>query len=136
MLNACTRLCAPLLSCVMTSVQLFPVGLSVLVLAAHFLRAGHSVLLLASLSLLALLFVRRAWAARVIQVGLLLGTLEWLRTLLFLVAVRRHAGEPFIRLAIILGAVAAVTGASALVLQTRTLRQRFGRAPHDRPGAA
>jgi hypothetical protein len=117
----------------MTSVQLLPAGLSALVLAAHFLRAGNSALLLASLSLIALMFVRRAWAARAIQVGLLLGTLEWLRTLLFLVAVRKQAGEPFVRLAVILGAVAAVTGASALVLQTRTLRQHFGRAPHAGP---
>jgi hypothetical protein len=117
----------------MTSVQLLPAGLSALVLAAHFLRAGNSALLLASLSLIALMFVRRAWAARAIQVGLLLGTLEWLRTLLFLVAVRKQAGEPFVRLAVILGAVAAVTGASALVLQTRALRQHFGRAPHAGP---
>jgi hypothetical protein len=114
----------------MTSVQLLPARLSALVLAAHFLRAGNSTLLLASLSLIALIFLRRAWAARAFQVGLLLGTLEWLRTLLLLVAMRRQAGEPFVRLAIILGAVAVVTGASAVVLQTRALRQHFGLAPH------
>lgn len=110
----------------MTVMSLSLVGLCALVLAAHFLRAGVIILVLASLSLIGLLFVRRPWAARVIQWGLLFGTLEWIRALLFLLMERRQAGEPFVRLAIILGSVAAVTAASALLFRTRTLRARFG----------
>jgi hypothetical protein len=83
----------------------------------------------ASLCLLALLFVRRPWAVRVMQLGLGLGTIEWVRTLLSLIALRRHAGEPYTRLGIILGSVAAVTALSALVFRSRTLRQRFRIAP-------
>ncbi len=110
----------------MTFLQLLPAGLSAVVLGAHFLRAGNRSLLLASLCLLGLMFVRRPWAARIIQVGLLLGTVEWLHTLLVLVTLRSQAGEPFTRLAIILGGVAAVSAASTLVFRSRTLRQHFG----------
>jgi len=105
--------------------QLLPAGLSALVLAAHFLRAGNPVLALAALSLIALMFVRRAWAARLIQFGLVLGTLEWAYTLILLVSMRRHTGRPFMRLAVILGAVAAVTASSALLFRARALRQHF-----------
>src|SRR5512140_2875026 len=109
----------------MTFVQLFPAILAAIVLGAHFLRAGHPALVLASLCLIVLLFVRRPWAARVVQAGLCLGTLEWLHTLTVLVTLRMQSGEPFTRLAIILGSVAAVTALSAVLFQTRTLRQRF-----------
>ncbi len=110
----------------MTFLQLLPAGLSAVVLAAHFLRAGNRGLLLAALCLLVLMFVRRPWAARIIQLGLLLGTLEWLHTLLVLMTVRMQAGEPFARLTIILGSVAAVSAASTLLFRTRRLRRRFG----------
>ena len=109
----------------MVVLQLLPAVLAALVLAAHFLRAGHSLFMLASLGLVGLMFVRRPWAVRVIQVTLLLGTFEWLRTLVLLVTFRRQAGQPFTRLAVILGCVAAVTAASALLFRTRALRQRF-----------
>ncbi len=109
----------------MTSLQLMPAALSAVVLAAHFLRAGNPVLFLAALSVIVLMFVRHALAARLIRLGLFLGTIEWLRTLTVLVSVRRQSGQPFTRLALILGAVAAVTAASALVFRTRTLRQYF-----------
>jgi len=115
--------------------QLLPVGLSALVLAAHFLRAGNLLLLLASVAIIVLIFVRRSWAARLIQLGLFLGAIEWLRTLIVLVSVRRQYGEPFARLTIILGAVAAVTAASALLLRTRTLQRYFGGASSAGDGA-
>lgn len=119
----------------MTFLLLLPAGLSALVLAAHFLRAGILPFVLAAVSLILFMFVRRTWAARLIQLGLALGTVEWIRTLIVLVVVRRQTGEPFTRLAIILGAVAAVTAASALVFRTHTLRDyfRLGRTPAAGP---
>ncbi len=94
-------------------------------LAAHFLRAGNLLFVLAAVFLVILMLVRRPWAARLIQLGLALATVEWVRTLMVLVIVRRQSGEPFTRLAVILGVVAAVTAASALVFRTRTLREYF-----------
>jgi hypothetical protein len=108
-----------------TLLQLVPVVLSLLVLGAHFLRGGNTPLVAVSLGLLVLLAVRRRWAARVLQVALLLGALEWIRTLLTLAGGRMQAGQPVLRLAIILGAVAAVTGLSALLFQTHRLRRVY-----------
>jgi hypothetical protein len=105
--------------------QLIPVVLSLLVLGAHFLRAGNVSAVAVVLLLLGLLLVRRPWSARLVQIGPAVGTLEWIRTLYVLVDARRHAGEPALRMAVILGLVTAVTGLSALIFQTRTLRRMY-----------
>jgi hypothetical protein len=113
----------------MVALQLFPVVLSLLVLGAHFLRAGDLVMLLSILVVLALLFVRRPWSARVVQVTLLLGTLEWGHTLVTLAVIRMQVGDPVRRLLIILGPVAAVSLLSAWLMQVGALRHvyRLGR---------
>ena len=75
--------------------------------------------------LIALLFVQRAWVARLVQVALILGAAEWLRTLFDLVQVRIAMGEPYLRMTVILGVVAVVALGSALLFQTVTLRQIY-----------
>jgi hypothetical protein len=120
---------------------LTPAGLSALVLGAHFLRRGQFVLVVAAPALVVLLFVRRAWAARVVQVALLAAALEWLRTLAVLLPARRAAGEPGLRLVVILGAVALVAVAGAVLFETPRLRDRFrthpgSRGPARDPGAS
>lgn len=95
-------------------------------LAAHFYRAASWPGVAACGALLALFAVPRAWAARVLQAGLVLGTLEWLRTLVVLAQMRLALDQPWLRLALILGLVALLTAASALVFQLRPLRERFG----------
>lgn len=92
-----------------------PAFLALLALGAHLLRAGCGLFLL-PVALIALLFVRRAWALRVLQAGLLLGALEWVRTLVLLALERRAVGLPFLRMALILGAVALTTALAALIL--------------------
>ena len=92
------------------------VVLSFLVLAAHFLRGGHPLLVLVLLAAPLLLLVRETWAVRALQAALLLGALEWIRTLVNLASARLDAGEPFLRMAVILGVVAAVAVLSALGL--------------------
>jgi hypothetical protein len=103
-----------------------PVVLSVMVLGAHFLRAGNSALLAVALGLLALVFVRRPWAARTLQAALVLGAVEWMRTLVALASERLQAGQPVGRLGAILGSVAIVSALSALVFRTRRLRGWYG----------
>ena len=90
------------------------VFLSALLLAAHFLRAGDLPLVLLALLVPALLWVRRPWAPRVVQAALGLGALEWVRTLWAALAQRQAAGEPWLRMALILGGVALFTALSAL----------------------
>ncbi len=103
-----------------------PVVLSLLLAGAHFLRFGNTVGVVGALLLIGLLFLRQAWVARLVQVALVLGALEWVWTLYSLVQMRAAHGQPFTRMAIILGVVAAVTLLSALVFQTRTMKRIYG----------
>jgi hypothetical protein len=105
---------------------LLPPALAALVLAAHFYRAGNLVLAGLAVVLVALLFVPRAWAARTVQVGLAAGALEWLLTLYRLIDARQVTGQPYARLAAILGAVALLSALSTLVFRSADLRRRFG----------
>lgn len=107
----------------MKTLRLIPAALMLLILAAHFLRSSNLLLVLTALALIVLLFVRRTWAARTVQVGLLLGSLEWLRTLILLVLLRRVEERPFLRLACILGAVALATALSALLLRSKPIQK-------------
>jgi len=99
--------------------------LALLLLAAHFYRADWMPLAVLSAALTLLLAVPRPWAARTLQVALVLGALEWLRTLAAFAAMRVAVGQPYLRLALILGAVAAFTLLAAWVFQHRALRSRF-----------
>jgi hypothetical protein len=99
-------------------------GLSFVLLGAHFWRAGHPHLTLACGVLLVVMTLRRGWALRLAQVGLALGMLEWAWTGLRFVAQRQALGQPWLRLALILGMVALVTGLSAALLSHPRLRAR------------
>jgi hypothetical protein len=109
----------------MNFVRLLPPAVALLLLAAHFARAQAWLLTFASVALVAVLAVPRPWAARLVQTALMLGTIEWLRTLAALVATRMALGQPAVRLGLILGIVAAITLASALVFRLPALRERF-----------
>ncbi len=99
--------------------------LACLLLAAHFYRAQQLPLALLSALLPLLLAVPRAWAVRVLQVALVLGAIEWLRTLAAFSAERIAMGQPYLRLTLILLAVAAFTAACALVFGHARLRQHY-----------
>lgn len=99
--------------------RVFPVVLSLGLLGAHFFRAGMQLPVALCLALVVLLAVPRPWAARLVQAALVLGAVEWTRTLLFIASVRLAAGQPATRMAIILGAVALLTLVSALVFRHR-----------------
>ncbi len=109
----------------MTVLRLMPVFLSAVVLAAHFSRADNFPMIVFSLIAPAILLVRRPWIARAFQVVLVCGALEWVRTMIAIAAQRQATGEPWTRMAVILGVVALVTALSALVFQTKSLRARY-----------
>jgi hypothetical protein len=102
-----------------------PIVLSLVILGAHFLRYGNVFGLAGVGGLLALLFVRRPFAARVLQLALILGAAEWGYTLYRLAHFRAAMDLPSTRMAIILGAVAALTFCSALLFETRPLRTDY-----------
>jgi hypothetical protein len=110
----------------MNALRLTPVIICFLLLAAHFYRAGQVLLTGSCLGLPLLLLVRRPWVPRVFQALLLLGALEWLRTLYVFAGTRIAFDQPWGRLAVILGAVATFTALTALVFQGARLRSRYG----------
>jgi hypothetical protein len=112
-----------------TVLLMLPGAISLLVLAAHFLRRGAVAPMALCVALIVLLWVRRRWAARTLQAALLLAALEWGRTLAALVPERRAAGEPWERMAAILGAVGLLALLAALAFELPALRRRFGRIP-------
>ena len=109
----------------MNVLRLLPVILSFLLMAAHFYRAGLLPLAALCIALPFLLFLRQAWIRRLFQVLLVLGALEWLRALYGFAAMRIAFGEPWTRLALILGAVALFTGLSGLVFRSKSLRDYY-----------
>lgn len=109
----------------MSILLLMAPALSLAVLAAHFFRAGTWWLALASAVLIALLAVPRAWVARLVQACLLVGSVEWAWTAVALVQQRIALGQPWARLAVILGAVALLTAVSVLVFRSVRLKARY-----------
>lgn len=103
-----------------------PIILSLLVLGAHFLRDQSFIGVAVSLVLIGLLFIRQLWVARLVQVALVLGAAEWVRTLIALAQARAAMDQPATRMIIILGVVAAVTFCSALLFQSTRLKKMYG----------
>ena len=115
----------------MNLLRLLPVILSFLLLGAHFYRVGQTLAAGLCLALPLLLLLRKWWVPLLFQGLLVLGALEWLRTLYAFAAMRIAFEQPWTRLAIILGAVALLTGLSGLVFRSRALRARY---PSQPPG--
>ena len=109
----------------MNFLRLLPVFISFLLLGAHFLRAGNTVVVVILLAILFLLFIKKYWVPWVIQLILLLGSLEWIRTLVSVAQFRIGADMPWTRMAVILGAVALFTALSCLVFRSKALRERY-----------
>ena len=94
---------------------LIPTLLSVLVLGAHFYRGAQLALTLLVCAAPWLLLLRRTWATRLLQLILVVGALEWVRTTLQIRSIRLEQGRDWERMATILFSVAAFTFVSSLV---------------------
>lgn len=109
----------------MIVLKLIPVILSFLLLGAHFSRAGMFVLAIICVALPFLLLIKKHWVALGLQILLVLGAVEWFRTLYQVAVQRQEMGEPWLRMAIILGVVGLFTGLSALIFQLRAFREQY-----------
>jgi ABC-type multidrug transport system permease subunit len=109
----------------MNILRLLPVILAFGLLAAHFSRANMPPAVVVTLITPFLLLIRKPWIAKSIQVLLLIGAAEWIRSMLGYIQVRKEIGEDWGRLAIILVTVALLTACSALVFRGKSLKKRY-----------
>ena len=109
----------------MIPLRLFPVFISSLLIAAHFQRAGMTLIALICVLVPFSLFYTRPLSMRLVQIFLILAALEWIRTLFYLVQLRIDHGMEWHRLAIILGGVALFTLCSALVFKNSRIRRIY-----------
>jgi hypothetical protein len=100
--------------------------IALLLLAAHFVHAGLWPIAAACMAAMGLLWVPRPWAARTLQALLALGTLEWILTAAMRAQLRIAHEQPYLRLLVILGTVAAFTVLAALAFRHPGLARRFG----------
>ncbi|MDX2442739.1 MAG: hypothetical protein QNK30_02955 [Bacteroidales bacterium] len=109
----------------MNFLRLLPVIISFILLGAHFSRIGISGLSIVFILFPLLLFIKHPIVARLTQVILVLGAIEWIRTTIMYVNIRQENGEDWIRLAIILGIVALFTGLSSLSFQGSSIKKLY-----------
>lgn len=105
--------------------KLIPALLSLLILAAHFYRAEIYWLAVLILLVIFLIFIKANWVPPVMQIILILGTLEWVRTLIVLINQRQELGQPWLRMTIILAAVALLTFISSLIFRSKSIKERY-----------
>ena len=110
---------------IMNILRLLPVILAFGLLAAHFSRANMPPAVVVSLIIPFLLLIRKAWVARSVQILLLFGALEWIRSMFGYIQVRKEIGDDWGRLAIILIIVALLTACSGLVFRGKALKKRY-----------
>ena len=104
--------------------KILPIILCFLLLAAHFGRANLLILQILSILIPFLLFWKTKIAAFIIQACLILAGIEWIRTAVYYARIRIENGEPWLRLAIILGSVAVLNFATILVFRTKSMKKR------------
>ena len=105
--------------------KILPIILCFVLLAAHFGRANLLILQIISILIPFLLFWKTKIVAIIIQTCLMLAGIEWIRTTVYYARIRIENGEPWLRLAIILGSVAVLNFATVLVFRTKSMRERY-----------
>jgi hypothetical protein len=107
------------------TMYLIPPILSTLLMAAHFSRVDNNWLAILCLALPFLLIIKKLWVKRVYQILLVTGGPIWIQRTIVLIRMRQEAGESWIRLAVILSAVALFTMFSSLSFETKKARKRY-----------
>jgi len=111
----------------MTFLQLLPTLLSWLVFCAHLFRVGMLPLLPFVLPLPLLLLVKHGLVARFFQLALFFIAAQWLIVAAFKAAHRAEAGEPWLRLVLILCGVALLAFLAAACFEAPRLQRRYPR---------
>ena len=100
-----------------------PAVMSALILGAHFLRSDWIVI--AAICTLAplLLLTGKTWAIRIVQLLLTVGVFIWIDAGLSIYKERLALGMPWLRMALIIGAVGLASLGSAVLLERQLSRE-------------
>ena len=104
---------------------IFPFILSSLLLGAHFLRSSAFGLMWMAILMPFLLLIKKRWVLITAQIYLYLGAALWLLYTYNKIQERIFFGDDWVRLAIILGIVAAFTVFSGLLLNRKTIKEKY-----------
>ena len=102
-----------------------PAVIALLLLGAHFFRGGNVILAAVCGLLPILLLVRRRMALRIVQCVLAAGVPIWIHTTLVLTRMRMEIGAPWLRMLLILSAVALFTGLCVWLLNAKAVKRYF-----------
>lgn len=102
-----------------------PALLVLWITGAHFLRGGDVWLTAVWAASPLLFFLRHGWVRRAAQAALAFSMVLFLDLGMRLVNMRMMLGEPWLRLAVIMGAVALVAAIAAILFETTSLRERY-----------
>jgi hypothetical protein len=94
-------------------------------IAAHFLRSGSLIFTALCLATPLLFLLRRRWSLLLLRCLAYAAAAIWLVTAWQIVAERRFFGQPWLRAAAILVAVAAVSTLAGVLLRGPTVQQRY-----------
>lgn len=93
-----------------------PAIIALVLMAAHFLRAGQMELVVLCIVTPSFLLIKKRWALVLVRGVVYLGVLVWLRTAYLLVQQRWEMGAPWMRMLAILAGVAVFTAVAAHLL--------------------
>lgn len=99
--------------------------ISYLILSAHFFREGEIVLTAVYLFLPFLLFIKNRWSIIFLRIFSYGGVIIWLQTIYVLAFARISMGEPWLKMAIILGAVTVFTLYAGLLLNSKKMKSKY-----------
>ncbi|HAG16255.1 MAG TPA: hypothetical protein DCG69_06980 [Bacteroidales bacterium] len=105
--------------------RLLPAIISLLLLAAHFSRIDLTLLAVLIVLFPFAFLIKKAWVLKLIQGLILLGALEWLRSLYDYIQIYQSNNQPWTKLVFIMGGVALFTFVSALLLSTKKIKEHF-----------
>ena len=98
--------------------------IALLLAGAHFGRAGDTILKYLFVALPLLLLVRKKWSDMILAVSISITVPVWIHTTLGIIAVRKAAEIPWLRMAIILGGVAIFSLITAFLTFRHIYRSR------------
>lgn len=105
--------------------RIIPYVFMILLLSAHFSRAGNSVLMVLVLGIPFLFFVKKPWVVQVLQVVAYAGTIVWVFSTYEYVVQRLMNGDDWLRLMIILLTVALYTAWTGYFLTTGKFKENY-----------